>query len=789
MADNSLDSLLEWMKTGDPLRGWGMIFALGRDTASRLLLQEYIARIGSEAELPVTTADIPGFGDTRRERISHFQLGPPRLSFENSRLSTTQAMLTLPVTGGSHLSWQKKPGSSWLMTRMALHDPLQGPSLVLQLPFAAEPTSVADDARVYLNLSSGTDYRLTFADSAEGQALGGAFFEGLLKSLGSAQLEYPIGHFRAGEGSPLMPEHFRLAAQAADGAEDGALLTLVQFEGTAPGSMPGADDYHYLIPDSEGVEYPATVLFDRATGPVLPGGEVLLDRLTRLLGGDESNFTIEREGGELIRATATGGMLSIAPSITRLVPLKVEGEWVQATAHSPAVNIAAVGPTPMTLARVGEGKYSLRWVSTEQTANVVIKFDQGYPDTQKPAPHKIDLQALFEHVEQADGSLVFEATTFIARGSPLPGIPLHEQHRPGGIAAITPYVLLSLAHYATARINAVVRSALNLQADSRSPADDLLDSANELIRGVIELNAGKEFTADVVKFPRDVACFGGVGQRPATFAIAPLELRLLAGARHTFTTLPAVEGLTWAVTNAGPQSEPAGEMDARSGEYTAPGAAEITGHSTRVRVTATAGAASCSALVSVVVEALTVSPLFTQCAHDSEPVLLRAGQLQQGTLEWAIKNPDPAQSGTLVDHQDGTCSYQPHPFINGVYFVVDEVAVSDSATGAEQTSVVLVEHTPKVQIGVSTVQAGTVYLSALFNDTSLPGPRWSIELGGPGEIKSNGQYIPNTAAPDRFVLIKLRIVYAETEQFIHYVALPLPLSNFTPSNQPAQVTP
>jgi hypothetical protein len=812
MADNSLDSLVEWMKTADPLRGWGMILALERDAANRLLLNEHISRFGSAAHVPLASGDVSGFGDTLKQRISQFVLGSPVLSFEHSRLSMARATLSLPVTGGSHLTWKKQPHGKWLMMRMAFYDPLQGPSLSLELNFAEEPTTVAADARLYLDLSSGANYQLSFADTEAAQALGGAFFEVLFMALSSAQVEYAIGRLRATEGSTLVPERFRLAAQAkwsldspepGQNAEEGAWLALVQLAGAEAGTTPGADDYHYLIPEREEGRYSSTVLFDRASGPVLPGGEIVLERLFRLLGGDESNFDIQRTNGELIKATATSGVLSIAETATRFVPLKVDGQWVQAIAYTPAVNFPATGATPLTLERQGEGKYSLKWTSPEQTATSVIKFDHTWPDQQKQTPYTIELDAVFEQLELDDGSLEFRATTFITKGPPLPGTRLHERGRPGGVEAIEPYLMLSLIHYGTVRVNAALRSGLSLSTESRRAADDLIDDANALVRAVIEFNAGTVYGAEVVKHPRDVACIGDMRPGPAEFTINPLELRMLAGTSHTFTTSPAFDGLNWAAVNAAPEGGPAGEMISSSGVYTAPDAAAITGQYTWVRVTATAGSVSHSALASVVVEPLTVSPLFTQCTHDTGPILLRAGQVGAGELVWAISSANPEQCGTLEDHKDGTCTYQPHPLIADAYFVVDEVTVTAMAVQAVRSSVVLVEHNPKLEISYSAVPVtgGETTLSATRNGRPIWVPQWSVELDGPGRISTSGdqegvgRYVADIDAPDRFVLIKVVSTrwQGEMEVFTHYVALPLPLANFSeqlpPSSQPAQVTP
>lgn len=812
MADNSLDSLVEWMKTGDPLRGWGMIVALERDAANRLLLHEHISRFGGAAHVPVASGDIPGFGDTLKQRISQFVLGAPLLSFEHSRLSMTRATLSLPVTGGSHLTWKKQPIGKWLMTRMAFYDPLQGPSLSLELNFAEEPATVAADARLYLDLSSGANYQLSFADTDEAQALGGAFFEALFTALSSAQVEYAIGRLRATEGGTLVPERFRLAAQAkwpldspepGQNAEDGALLALVQFAGAEAGTTPGVDDYHYLIPEREEGSYSSTVLFDRASGPVLPGGELVLELLFKLLGGDESNFDIQRTNGELIKATATSGALSIAETATRLVPLKVDGQWVQAIAYTPAVNFPAAGAMPLTLERQGEGKYSLKWTSPEQTATSIIKFDHTWPDQQKQAPYTIEMDAVFEQVELEDGSVEFQATAFTSKGPPLPGTRLHERGRPGGVQAIEPYLMLSLIHYGTVRVNAALRSGLSLSTESRRATDDLIEDANALVRAVIEFNAGTVYGAEVVKHPRDIACIGNMSPGPAEFAISPLGLRILAGASHTFTTSPPVDGLTWAVVNAAPEGGPAGEIDSGSGVYTAPPAAAITGQYTWVRVTATAGGVSHSALASVVVEPLTVSPLFTQCTHDSGPILLRAGQVGAGELVWAISSANPEQCGTLEDNKDGTCTYRPHPLIADAYFVVDEVTVTATAVQATRSSIVLVEHNPKLEITYSPVPVagGEITLDATRNGLPIYAPHWSVELGGPGRIGSYGdqegagRYIADIDAPDRLVLIKVVSTrwQGEAEVFTHYVALPLPLANFSeqlpPSSQPAQVTP
>lgn len=780
MADNSLDSLLEWMKTENPLRGWGMLLAVERKLANTLLMQEYISRFGATSYLPPITDYVPGFGDDLKEKVVAFVMDAPRLSFENARLNNSKAKLTMAVVGGSHVTLELG-SNGWNVKRMAAYDPLQGPELHLDLLLNDAPGNVEADGRILLDLSISDNFRLTFASSQAAQELGGQFFKVLFNRLESAQRVYPLGRLLANEGKPIRPESFKLVTQAKWSLanrepdidiQDGAILALIKLEDGGSGDTPGVDNYRYLIPDSEAAQYSATVLFDKVkVAPVLSGSEQLLEALITLLGGDSTNFEVQREGGMLVKATAKKGSMAVPAKETQLMPFAIGTEWVTATAHTDAISIPAVGPTPLTLMSEGEGKYSIRWVSIEQTNIHLITFDKMFDDRRTESPCLVDLEAIYELVEEEDGSIVFKATTFTVKGSPPPATPLREQEAQAGLPEFLVYLFLSLIIFGTSQITSIISSAIRFTLD--------IDvQVNQLMAQLLEINFDNLFTPDLVKFPDDLACFGRIAPSQTAFIITPLEPLILAGRPQPFRASPDIIGLTWTVTTVDPDGGPAGEINSRTGEYTAPDAAAMSGIYSRIRVTATSSQASSSALATVVVNSLTINPLFTRCLYNNPPLTLAAGQLEAGLLEWSIKTPVPGESGAVEGNEDGTGTYTPPSQTDLKDYTVDEVVVKNTATGATRSMVMLVEHNaPMFQVSADAPAASgeSVQLHATRRNSPVR-VTWTIELGGPGRIdQALGLYEADIAAPESFVVVK---AHSDTLDSQEYAVLPLPLTAF-----------
>ncbi|MFU2326187.1 hypothetical protein [Pseudomonas sp. NFX98] len=261
----------------------------------------------------------------------------------------------------------------------------------------------------------------------------------------------------------------------------------------------------------------------------------------------------------------------------------------------------------------------------------------------------------------------------------------------------------------------------------------------------------------------DMISFGSISPRLTTFAIDPSEKLLGYGATHTFTTNPVVAGLKWSVSNLDGSSTGAGQIDADTGRYTAPGVDQIGGTYKRVKVTATGTGSNphvSKALVTIAARAVTLNPLVQTCqASDSqtETRQFTANSLS-GALKWTVigdgripenANPDRTNVYTAPTKQDVGVSKRS--------FTVDEVKVTNTATQQTQSSFVVVTH-DKQNLVLNMEVQGTnqAKFSAKFNGQSLD-PTWGLfPVTGAGSIDSTGLYTADSKSVHQFVIITAR---------------------------------
>lgn len=160
MKNNSVETLLEWLREKPQTLGWDAIVAYDRNKTNTVLLQEYIRRFSTEDCLdPITEEISDNETPTQKEFISNYQMDSPRLSFINSNLLNSEARLSMKVIGGSHLTFEKPVGAQqWRVTKIAEEDALDGPKLLMEIDLEATQGTVDSAGTVKLDLAKGSDY-------------------------------------------------------------------------------------------------------------------------------------------------------------------------------------------------------------------------------------------------------------------------------------------------------------------------------------------------------------------------------------------------------------------------------------------------------------------------------------------------------------------------------------------------------------------------------------------------------------------------------------------------------
>jgi len=306
---------------------------------------------------------------------------------------------------------------------------------------------------------------------------------------------------------------------------------------------------------------------------------------------------------------------------------------------------------------------------------------------------------------------------------------------------------------------------------------DQLDSLrlnNLLFRG------DNALTLRSAHLPGDVALFGDVSPGLSDFMIQPLEPIMGPGQTQRFGVLPPRWGVVWSLHGL-PGEEVALGSITQDGIYTAPQLGEISGYQVRVKVRATLGGHSSTALVTVVVRDVTVNPVVQVC--DTRQVRhLSAGALGDGPLTWAIADPGSGSSIASAPDPDGFHLFRPGALDLFTLFRVDEVVVSNTSTGNRQSAWVLViGGTPSLEIRYVEVpgQPDQVQCTAYFAINGQPADPASLGwrlIVGAGHIDDDGLFTMDRHGQMRFAVITCQIFMPPPlPSYTGFCILPLPL--------------
>ncbi|GAB7529474.1 hypothetical protein PS3A_18830 [Pseudomonas sp. 3A(2025)] len=782
MSTYSLESLLQWMRApnSNVLWGWDAIAAMDRSKTNLILLQEYIARFGSDRYLPLVNGEAELVKGYALEALHDFQLDIPRLSFENTDLSRSKARLSMALLGGMQLS-QRRGVDNWHIVQVVENDPLLGPWLYLDLNLYDVPGTVGQQGDIRLDLSKSSDFRLTFGPTEYEQLRGGEVIQELFENLEDDQRFFVLGSIQAGDDPLLRPQSFKLRTLSKGSASepgDGALLILIRAQGSDEGELIG-ESFRYPIPDDAGKDYSATVLLD---GPSvikrLDLAQRLLEAVKERL--TDEQFTVREENGRLISAEATAGHLIFEVSSTQLPKELVDGRWLTTTISRAQVNIPAWYTLSfyLTLRREADDRISIKWVTAVLPA-YIVHFEDSIPWVEHPNyvwmdGYIIELWSVYDLVE-TESDLMYKPVEWdldVRRMPDADSEPADTRVDWG------PYIERLKADARARTLEAI--EPLMSHAVSHSLIPQI--PAGDFIRDCIKLNFGQAIEADVLAVPRDIGAFGRINPVRSAFVIDPLQPLILAGGTQRFATLPTVTGLVWTAEDSlrGTVDVDAGTFIS-DGRYQAPAAGSFPGRFLRVRITATDPASGyhSSALVTVVANGLVLNPLFYECGFEDE-VELQAGVLGAGTLSWSVKNPLENEKGSVEPDGASGATYRTALKKPRKTYVLDEVEVANDITGQRQSMHVLVlMWAPTVTVVVvpdPSLGEGRVRLQAWLVGELCDIADWAVLLG-PGQIDDDGVYTLDYATTERFVVITVVAKTVDLDGEGHIV-LPLPLAAF-----------
>lgn len=767
MSDNSLESLLAWLKDTSRMLDWGLIFGLDRQKSNLLIRQEYNNRFNTGSTIKPISGDVELVEGKYVERVQNFVLSVPLLLFDNTKLNDSKARLIMKVMGGDQITLART-GDGWNTSKVQWIDPLEGPELTLMLLLAEVPGEISKEGRVRLDLKHSDEFILNFSETAHGRRLGGEFFKDYFNSLPDEQRIYPLGEIKRGNNVLLDPESFVLRTQAISPAAwdrssndygEGCILVLVRTLARYGGNFPG-EDYRYLLPEKGGERYSASVLFDRRRA----AGDTLLSEVQRLFNGEGFDYTFD-DNGDLVNAALKSGGLEVPAKggvvALPLIPLII---WKISKMNFPAVSNKAF------VVSVLSDRLVVDWTSEGVTRIDLTAV--GHEGHSLDQPVITELHAEYE-LEERGGVVVLVQTLLehnTELGESIRVTPVGEPENEFWDAVMLALVLAAiLAEGIIESLKKNIEAAFKevLQTDA---------SINEYLQETIRLNFGNAIQGTEFYAPSDVLHVAHINRTQTAFEIAPMDALVRQGTTLQFATVSAAQGVQWKVENVEGETGSAGTISP-TGLYTAP---DIDKRYKHVRVTATDNSGQFSvALVNVLRNELNVNPRIQIC-DVGKSVEMKAGSLGTGARQWKIKNPVAGQSGTVrpSDNPDGDHTYDHGPVVPQKTFLLEEIEVTVANGPAQSVHVLALQKAPALTLNIASFDAvaGRVQLEAIFNGNVLA-VEWQLVLG-PGQLDANGLYTGPAEATDSYVLIFAIYDGGPLGLFEGYLILPLPLKEF-----------
>lgn len=763
------NSLLEWCKERPRSLGWNAIVAYDRSHANAALMQEYIARFGTDSYLRPINAKVDMSQD-EAEYIHGFTLDRPRLSFENATVKWTLGKLRVKVVGGTQLTTRTQPGGIAQVVKVSSYDAVNGPNITMGLTLAVLLGSVDIQGRVAIDLSKGTEIDVNFADSLDHRRIGGEFFRTYFESLPDEQKVFVLGEVGSSEGQVLKPRNVQIRTHASAGANTpgapdfglGAVLMFITMEGEEYGTFPESDaDLQYLIPFDDAVEYSSSIMLshDFFTRKFVEEGCRRLTQTPEL-------FTYETHKDE--QGFVSG--LSVTSGSRNGPPLETELDNFQ------YVRCDGVH-TPLAEQSTGDASFEVRF---EDDALVIewIGVKAQHVFVCSCLANHFDADLRFSWLWRKRYVMGVDADTGSLRWVAVPADDqLICKVSPGAFAQIPEIAdhFGELAYY--------LEFVLARQLDSC--AEDFVRPLEDL--NVFRLNSilfRDRFIFEPVEahLPGDLLVFGRIAPDTTAYVVTPTEPLVGPGETLQFKTVPAVSGLTWRVENIAGATASAGSVDG-NGKYTAPAPGQIQGFFERVRVTATSGDFSSSALATVLVRDLTFNPMVAVCGVGQKCEMSAAAR-DGSVLEWSLGGQVTGSQILPSTEPGGDHTYVAPTRAQGAVpaFSLDQVHVRRPGSSTANTSYVLVvNRIASLQVTLeidADLPEGSVKLVATLLEPVEQGCEWTL-LAGSGHLNPvTGVYSVDPSGQHKFALITVTIP-PSSELFPPdegYIIIPLPLA-------------
>ena len=778
MSNNSLDEMYKWLNVEPRTRGWNAILAYDRSKTNAVLLQEYINRFSTGNYLPPITELLQdNQTPTYREYMVNYVMDAPRLSFTNSNLENSKARIRQKVMGGTHMAFERPLGeSAWRTTKVALWGPIDGPTLEYDIDLKVTQGGVDRQGTVSLNIAEGLNYRMTYAQTEHLAKFTGERLKAHFNKLPVAQKNFVLNEMTIDQNQLLKPVHFVVRTHNKKGSgatlaaneneEEGAVLLFVTMEGQSDGALPArSSDLKYLLP--EGIS--ATLLL----GHHYCYDIIVVSGMRRLLNQDsfQHEYEMQSDGKLILAAFAIRG----ARTVEKANRLVIDDHQY----HCNVLNFFVSAPD--------EKNYFIGFQVVSSTANY---FRDLFVDWMKDGGliHVTVMKPGNVGTMYIPVRFRFDTTLTLAVNPETMDLVFKYSHGGHSLEFYPDFSnqsLLPPAHLSRVR-GALVEWVREYFRDADKDYTRAVGDLNVLMLNSLLFRGLNRVQPQDVKFFHDLAIFGQVGPTLTAFTLNNLEPVIGRGDTFQFSTIPAMSNVTWKVENIPGSDGQPGTINTL-GRYTAPNAGQFAGDYTRVRVTATAGGSSSSALVSVLRYDIVINPLVQVVGVEEVAGReVSAGALDGEALVWSVADPSTGAKVLPSIKEGGDHTYYPGPRSDDskLVFSVDQIVVTNPRTKKTERSAVLKLHQlPNMTVSIvpgSGGPANQLRLQASIDDW-VADPEtvdmiWTVIAGSGHVDRKTGVFTIDAMGAHKFAVITAHIPDVRGRAPDDgYIILPIPL--------------
>ncbi|MNO35300.1 hypothetical protein D3C76_253480 [compost metagenome] len=743
MSDNSLLSLLDWMKRNPHLWEWDFILAVAPADIYTLIQRHHMWQKSKGRDIAWERLEIRIAAGRQNHVLSHYRLGSPSLNWSHASHDTPRVGFSLQADGGMHVL----KDDDFDVLAISVHDALDS----LQLRGRTRLTH--EDLQLGLDLKKPEAQSLEFdlGDNLQEQWDGGAFMADYLQH----ELEADQGLYTLVDVSTKGPNPFlntrAIGARVMSGGSD-ERTALVLFGSLQRGPVgiypPVESDFPSLLPEEMAERAPATLLLSRR---VLHRAAYAYAMETML---DKPVFDY--------RSTPEGALQYMQAKAGTLQVFELEHWASHYQFKSARFSLdASAGAMPLS-AEFDEEEVQLQWQS-----QCAFTFMYKLRDAEGWLPLSGTFEFRLQHrfylfrpsMAESDGGLIMGEVTW-------PWAKQPEVTVLDGLAA-------NLAEELHEEIEQFVGLVLK-QALLEGLAGKLTARVPETLMQGLTLAQGSTFVAHEVEYPHGLAVFGTLASNAAGIQIRDQDVQLAPGQEHAFKVDSPFASVTWSLEGLSGNAGDIGHIDADTGRYRAPPAHALGYRQARMLVVATdrqTGARS-TTLLTALSQSINANPRVRVCAY-GDRLTFRAGALG-GHPQWRVV--EQQGSGRVAPNEDGTrCTYTAGGQLDEGSYLLDEIEVTNSETGERtQVHVLVMQEWPDLYLMAEEPERdGSVQLKAYFNgEDKTAQVRWR-QLLGEGDLEGQGLYWPADESPTPYALFTALLADTPFGDLEGHLLLPL----------------